>query len=254
MPSIRTIVLLMIIASIFWNCNNQQSIPQSNSTDPDHAILYQELLSIEYALLSEDYNQALEHSSNLDEILKNGYNLFCPSESAQIDGARLTNQILVQHINKLKTNDLLDDLRILKGTIISLETDDDYDPYFAFLWRFEEDMYTTTQVAMDPMLDLFEWNEFNNMVACMKDSWQPLKMHFPSSEMLNNDPVKFKNQSVYKIYLEKAVNNFNQAVESADYQNYPLCDAAKQVRVAYKAYISTFIQAMKRSDSFLATL
>ena len=209
---------------------------------------------MEYALLNDNYDTAIHHADNLDALLKDGYKLFCPEESAQIDGARMTNRILVQNIQNKKTQDLLDDLRILKGTIIHLETDDDYDPYFAFLWRFEEDMHYATEIAMDPMLDLYEWNEFTYMVDCMNDSWAPLKMHYPSPEMLNNDPIKYKNQTIHKIYLEKAVDRFNTAVETADYIKYPLCESAEDVRNAYIEYLNSFIESIKMPNEFLAKL
>ncbi len=252
MNAIHKISILLLIISALWSCSKNNSQPLT-STD-EHALIYQELLSMEYALLIDDYDLLTQHAESLDVLLKDSYNLFCPEESAQIDGARMTNQILVQHIDVESSATLLDDLRILKGTIINLVSDDEYDPFFAFLWRFEEDMYNTTEVAMDPMLDLYEWNEFEALAECMNDSWQPLKLHRPSAEILDYDPDKFKNQSIYKIYLEKAVEDFNQAVRSADYQQYPLCDVSEEVRKAYVAYIKSFIKGKVESDTFLAKL
>lgn len=253
MNFIRNLAFVFVIIFSFESCiQNQQSIPFEPSND--YTLIYQEILSMEYALLNEDYDIVIHHSNNLDAVLKDGYKLFCPEESAQIDGARMTNRILVQHIQNRAYQDLLDDLRILKGTIIHLESDDDYDPYFAFLWRFEEDMHTATGIAMDPKLDLYEWNEFTYAVDCMNDSWTPLKMHFPSPEILNNDPVKYKKQTVHKIYLEKAIDKFNTAVRTADYEQYPLCETAEVVREAYVEYLNTFLESIRESDTFLARL
>ena len=163
--STKIFPFILILTLVFWSCSDTQ--PQQQSSAEEHVMIYQELLGIEHALLTSQYNVAVGHSDNLNELLKNGYNLFCPNESSKIDGARMTNHLLKQSLKENNVNDLLDDLRMLKATIINLETDDDYDPYFAFLWRFEEEMYATTQVAIDPMLDLYEWNEFEDMVDCM---------------------------------------------------------------------------------------
>lgn len=250
--STNNFAFILILSFLLWNCNSPQS-QQQQSTD-EHAMIYQELLGIEYALLTSKKDIAIDHSENLDEILKNGYNLFCSNESLKIDGARMTNNLLKQHIENNNTNDLLDELRLLKATIINLETDDDYDPYFAFLWRFEEEMYATTQVAIDPMLDLYEWNEFDNMVDCMNQVWEPLRLHSPSPEILDHDQEKIKTQTVHKIYLDKSIEHFNKAVKSTDYEVYPICESAEAVREAYIQYIKTFIQLSGSTDIMLAKM
>lgn len=252
MMSTRIAHLLVIGSLWFWSCSQPEVENPPKSVD--HATLYQELLGIEHGLWTKDYDQAKNHSKNLDMILKNGYNLFCPEESAHIDGARMINAILVQDIGNKNYEKLMDDLRILKASIINMETDDDYDPYFAFLWRFEEEMYATTKVAIDPMLDLYEWNEFEDMVACMNQTWEPIRMHTPSPEILDNDPAKYKNQTVYKIYLENAMKTFNTAVTTNDYENYPLCESAEAVRNAYIDYINTFIQYSTGTEFFMAKI
>ena len=249
----KNIILFLLFTSAIWSCSKDQ--PKStadNETDKVH--IYQELLNMEYALLISDYTNLKYHSTHLDELLIDGYNLFCPAESNQINGARFTNKMLVKHVNNGQLHKLPDDLRILKASIINLETDDDYDPYFSFLWRFEEEMDAATQIAMDPMLDLLEWNEFTYRVDCMNNSWQSVKMHRPSPEILNHDPEKFKNQSVFKIYLKNAIEEFIKGVELADYEQYPLCELAEEVRKTYIAYIKTFIQDPIQDDSFLAKL
>jgi len=252
MTAIKKIALLSVLILSIWSCSKDQPLPLE--TGDEHVLIYQELLRMEYAILTDDHAKLIEHSNNLDMLLKNNYNLFCPEESSQIDGARMTNKILAQHTQTEKKHILLDDLRILKGTIVHLVSDEDYDPYFAFLWRFEEDMYLSTMIAMDPMLDLYEWNEFQAAVECMNDSWRPVQLHFPSAEMLDNNPLKYKNQSVFKIYLEKALDEFNLAVSTADYEKYPLCESAEEVQKAYIAYIKTFTEGNIDSDSFIAKL
>jgi hypothetical protein len=250
--STNNYAFILFLSIMLWSCSNTQ--PQQQNSSDEHVMIYQELLEMEHALLSSKKDIAIDHSDNLDEILRNGYNLFCPTESSKIDGVRMTNFLLKQNIENKTTSDLLDDLRLLKATIINLETDDDYDPYFAYLWRFEEEMYATTHVAIDPMLDLQEWNEFDYMVDCMNDAWYPVKLHAPSSEILDHDPEKFKNQTVHKIYLDNAVEHFNKAVKSADYEKYPLCESAEAVREAYIKYVKTFIQQSGNTDFMLAKM
>ena len=228
--------------------------PETTQITDGHTLIYQDLINMEYALLTQDYKSAEFYSDNLDTHLKDGYKLYCPDESAQIDGARLTNKIFAQHLEEKNLETLLDDLRILKGTVVSLVSDDDYDPFLAFLWRFEEDMYYATETAMDPMLDKYDWNEFKLMVDCMNDSWYPLQLHYPSPEILDHDEERFKNQTKYKIYLQKAIEKFNAAVETADYSKNPICEPAEDIRKAYLAYINTFIIRDTGKQDFMATL
>lgn len=244
--------LIICLSIAFLSCS--KTPPQKQMSVDEHVMIYQELLSMEYALLTKKHKQAIVHANSLDELLKNNYNLYCPNESDQIDGARMTNHILKENIANANTKDLLDDLRVLKATIINLETDDDYDPYFAFLWRFEEEMFAATKVAIDPMLDLYEWNEFEDMVYCMNQSWEPVRLHFPSPKFLDYDTAKYKNQTVYKIYLENALEQFNKSVNSDDYEKYPICESAEAVRSAYLDYIKTFIQSSIGSDLMLAKI
>ena len=254
MSAIKKIVFFTFLALCLGSCSQEQYLSTTSNSVDDQVLIYQELMRMEYALLTSDYKKLLVHSQDLDQVLRDNYNLFCPEESAQIDGARMSNKILAQNVKSKSKHHLLDDLRILKGTIVHLVSDEDYDPFFAFLWSFEEDMYFTTSIAMDPKLDLYEWNEFQVAVACMNESWKPLQIHRPSAEMLDNDPKKYKNQSVYKIYLEKALEEFNLAVSSADYIQYPLCDAAENVQRAYIDYIKTFIEQEVVDDTFMAQL
>jgi len=253
MMKFKSLLLIPGLAFFMMHCTTVEE-PQTKVSKTSQVLVYQVLLNMEYAMLQEDYESVAEYSKSLEQILKGGYKLYCPSESTQIDGARMTNHLLASHLAKKNKNQLLDDLRILKGTIIYLSSDEDYDPYYGFLWRFEEDMFAATEIAADPMLDLYEWNEFQVFVACMNNSWQPLKMHYPSPELLNYDTEKYKAQTMKKIYLEKAVTQFNEIVDHADDDIYPLCDAAQDLREAYKSYIYTLIQSHNGTDHFMATL
>lgn len=250
MKTLTNIFIFSMIAMLFVSCDQSASIEDNRPVD--HTTIYQDLIQLEYSILNQDYETAAQHSKNVDKLLKENYNLFCPEESAQIDGARMSNRILAQHLADANRDKLLDDLRILKATIIHLSTDEDYDPYMAFLWRFEEDMYAATGVAIDPMLDLYEWNEFEVFVACMNESWYAVQHHQPSAALLDHDEAQYKNQSLHKIYLEKAIEDFNISVNEAGSEDFPLCESAESLRDAYTQYIKTFIENRLASDSFLA--
>jgi hypothetical protein len=212
------------------------------------------MLHLEYNLLSSEYQDATYNVQNIDHLLKVEYNMFCLGQSTQIDAARLVNHMIAQNINQNIKNGLLDDLRVLKSIILSLEVDDDFDPYLAYLWIFEEDMYEVTEVAMDPMLGLYEWNEFMVMVESMNMNWQTVLLHQPSTEIIYKDEIQNKNQSTYKIFLDKSIDSFNYAVQSDDYETHSLCDNAELLRMAYKDYIYSLINPPAENRKFLAKL
>ena len=93
MSTIKSISLFL--ALLILGCtteSNVQPLPTTNQAD-----IYQELLLMEYNLLNKNYEATIQHSNTLDALLKDNYNLFCAEESAQIDGARMSNAILIFH-------------------------------------------------------------------------------------------------------------------------------------------------------------
>jgi len=65
--------------------------------------------------------------------------------------------------DKLPIADLnyqLDQLRLIKRDIYNIDTDQEIDFFVLYLWHYEEQMYHSTEIAMDPKLSLLEWREF----------------------------------------------------------------------------------------------
>jgi hypothetical protein len=146
----------------------------------------------------------------------------------------------------------LEELRDLKGQFIMMENKDDYNPFLFNLWKYEEAMYYTTKAAIDPMLDLYEWGEFQPLVTCMNQEWKSVISHYPALELFDSNRLSYKIQTLAKIRLQKTMDNFNIAVNSDDYINYDLCDYGFALRESYVQYLKTIVDQQSELEPHLA--
>lgn len=57
--------------------------------------------------------------------------------------------------------------------------------FIPIFWLFGSDLLQATNTGMDPLMDLYEWNEFSAQVSCLQESWELLNLHEPDFELLN---------------------------------------------------------------------
>ena len=235
----KNLYFFLALSILFVACEKDESI----FIDPSKRYnnLLQEMLNLEYSIYNEDVDGAIFYTNNIDKNLTKSYNLFCPEESSRIDAARLVNHILAKNIEQGQTQSAWNDFRGLKALIMNMKTEANHDPYLGLLWLFEEEMFVATSIAIDPMLKLYEYNEFEGIVNCMNTLWISVKTHQPSIDLVDGDYTRYKNQAIYKIYLGQVIDSFFVAVDSADWEDMPLCESAEHVREAYKNYIFSLI-------------
>ena len=231
---------LLLIASVsFMGC--LEDTAESNAVTDSYTSLFLNLMGTEYEIYEKDYKMADEYLSSIEETLKASYNVFCPYEGYRIDAARLSISQLQKKMTSRSRNANLDHLRGIKAQIVLLDTEEYFDPYFHFLWRFEEEMNGATTAAIDPMLGLHEWNEFEEMVNCMNNRWQRVQMNYLSPVTFEYDPIQYKQQISEKINLDAAVKLFNLAVQDEEGIKYDLCESGEYLQKSYYQYIKSMI-------------
>lgn len=209
---------------------------------------------IEYSLYIRDKALACTHAKDLSSKIRSMNKIFCLEEIEEVhmlitNIERYAIKVAIENVDRS-----LDQLRTLKGRFMMIQTVNDHNTYLYNIWRFEEEMYYTTKAAIDPMLGLYEWGEFEQMVECMNEDWQIVQLHHPSSALFENNGLAYKIQTMARIDLQKFITRFNQATKSDDYKTNGICEHAMALRESYIAYIKTFVDQIEEQKPFLSTM
>jgi len=234
--------------SLLFSCQEEEAPIQSENVSISDILL--SLSRIEYALYTGDKELASSSLTNIESHLTLDRELISSSEE---ELQKIVENILymTNNISIPETGHLLDKLRTVKGLFMSLETDDDYDPYLYMIWQYEEEMYYTTKAAMDPMLDLFEWSEFEKTVDSMNEHWAVIMHHYPSKEIIDQSQEVYRNQISKKIRLDRSMKEFNYQVLSDHHEDNTLCEAAIELRASYINYLRTLLMIEDSTHLYL---
>lgn len=234
-------ILYLILPLIFFSIACQEDanpLAKQQDPTPEAQLL---LCNVEYAIMTQNKGNILNSLESLEEQFSQRDSVLNSLRENKID-------LFVKHFNALKKNTLkyseqnaLEELRDLKVEYSNLQYSSFDDPYISKLWQLERDMYPTTKAAIDPMLDLYEWQEFVDILNCMNESWESIKDEAPKKSTFHNDTHWYEAQIDGKKRLEKAIVNINIAANSDDYINHSLCDAGVELRESYINYIALFI-------------
>ena len=233
------ITLLSIALVINFGCQKNDTntkLQQSNYSE-----LHASILVTEYAIYQKKNNDTKSQLKQLVEQIKGSDELFCPYQDIEIEAATYIASDLVENAKTKDQDYQLDQLRILKTHIYNLNTNSEMDIFLLYLWDFEKQMHTVTKAALDPKLDLYEWNEFVQLTECLSEAWSILNHHFPTPETLSFDALKLKTQTIAKDDLGKALNKFASTVDRSNTRSEHLESAALNLRKVYTAYIGSIV-------------
>lgn len=209
------------------------------------------LSSIEYDLYMLNKVEATYHSEDLHTIIVEDCDLFCTDQNEKkLLFLENLESYTLQIVHNDREQSLLQ-LRKLKSQFSDLNAAKYDDIFFQYLWNYEKIMYQTTTTAMDPMLDLLDWKEFEMMVICMNEEWNKLITRQAPLELFNNNNLAYKLQISSKIDLQYAIASFNQTVASDDYERFNLCDHAYQLRTKYIIYLQSITDQSNQVENFL---
>lgn len=252
----KMIAILAFSTLMLAQCAESMSDTKSQEMPVDPYISTQLLFSnVEYYVYTEDKTNAVMHIMQLYQNLSDHADVYCPDDGARVGSLADAVMRYAQQLTRHDVQSSLEKLRELKRQFLLINAHQDTDHYLYHLWQYEEDMYYTTNAAMDPMLNLYEWNEFVQMVACMNDDWELVKRHYPSAELLGNEQIQYKALTKSKINLEESMLRFNHAVDSDNYLKYDLCDHGAALRQTYVEYLKTLVlQYEAMMKPYLATI
>lgn len=122
--------------------------------------------------------------------------------------------------------------------MMELRSQHDIDYYLDNVWEFEASLDLAEEVAIDQMLCLLDYCEFEDIVKDMNEQWKIVEEAKFDAELFNLDPEDLKVLNNQKEKLQEAIIVFNQAVEEMEGEN--LAMTATFLRQAYLEYLAGF--------------
>ncbi|MFK7773122.1 MAG: hypothetical protein AB8F94_13325 [Saprospiraceae bacterium] len=122
--------------------------------------------------------------------------------------------------------------------MLELRIQNGIDYYLDDVWEFEASLDLVEEVAVDQMLCLLDYSEFEEIVKDLNEQWNIVKKAKVDGELFDLDAdglIALKNQ---KKKMQEAIIVFNQAVEEMEGEN--LAMTATFLRQAYLEYLAGF--------------
>jgi len=210
-------------------------------SEDSYTALHKHILTAELNMYQNDIGDLESNLNKVIELLKDDKNLFCPFQNAKINEAISVSQNILDKSTIAGLDYQLDQLRLFKRHIYNMDTDSEIDFFVLYLWHYEEQMYHSTKAAIDPKLDLYEWEEFVDEVSCLSESWDILNHHYPAPRTLDYDQLKYKNQVVVKEELKKATLAFTTLVTYGQADQNVVRYSAEYLRKKYIEYLEVLI-------------
>ena len=189
-------------------------------------------LQLEVSILNQDKELISLLSDEVSELYK---------EQVRPEGSDLEKfDNIIFTIQKTALDDTeFTHLQKLKELIVSIPISlSPRDEHLDALLVFGNDLLVTTETARDPMMDLYEWNEFMAQIESLKDSWKLLEDRKPTVELLRFNPIKIDSQMKLFDLLRQSINVFFESVENEEATTYDLCSNSDVLRQQYINYLS----------------
>lgn len=141
-------------------------------------------------------------------------------------------------INEMQQKEAYIFLDHVRYQMIELRSQNDLKYYLDEVWEFEASLDVAEEVAVDQMLCLLDYCEFEEIVDDLNEQWTVLmhkKVDYKLFEMNGDEIDQLQKQ---KKKLSEALVVFNQAVEEMEGEN--LAMTATFLRQAYLEYLANF--------------
>ena len=122
--------------------------------------------------------------------------------------------------------------------MIELRAKNELGYYLDKVWEFEASLDLAEEVAIDQMLCLLDYCEFEDIVKDLNDQWKVVKRAKIDDELFDLGVEDLKVLNIQKEKLQEAIIIFNQAVEEMEGEN--LAMTATFLRQAYLEFLAGF--------------
>lgn len=121
---------------------------------------------------------------------------------------------------------------------IDLREQQQLDYFLDEVWEFEASLDLAEEIAVDQMLCLLEYNEFEALVEDVNKDWKKLDHPKTIAKLFDLNEEEMKNIKSKKQKIKTTLIEFNQAVEEAEGENIAM--TATFLKQAYLEYLACF--------------
>jgi len=233
--------VLLFLSLLFFSCDqSSEQIELQPDSNSFFVSTNQDIIKLQTFILKKAYLPALNQTKKTNSNVSTYINEIDVLDNKSWSSLETELQKLEKKLLKKEDDFLLQQsLQKIKFHLINISLKYHNDQYFPRLWSFENALLQTTKVAQDPLLDLYEWGEFQEMVTCMNQEWIPLR-----SLKLKQSYIDYNEELVYSYYHQKtqliqALDSFNVAVNSDDHEKYDLCEYGATLEWKYIQFLQT---------------
>ena len=141
-------------------------------------------------------------------------------------------------IDAMRPKDAYIFLDHVRYQMMELRNQNDIDYYLDDVWEFEARLDLAEEVAVDQMLCLLDYCEFEEIVKDLNEQWEIVQQAKVDAKLFDLDAEDLKILKDQRKKLQEAIIVFNQAVEEMEGEN--LAMTATFLRQAYLEYLAGF--------------
>lgn len=254
MKSIYQILLLFVlVVSVGSSCEKEEV----NVVLNDMAALDRAFIPVLVYVLEGEMDAAKKSVFFLNhkwQKFQDKYKDLKPENEDWVEHFRMTNAWLSDAYTAIDANvpeDAYLFLDHVRYQMIDLRIQNDFDYFLDDIWEFEARLDLVEEVAVDQMLCLLDYCEFEEIVEDMNAGWEAVELSNGDLELFDIYGDKLRALNFGENELRTALEEFNLAVVEADGEN--LAITATLLKVAYLDYLSSFGDFISAKDYF-ATL
>lgn len=227
-------ILFVIIFSVASSCEEKVE----NSLTKDMVELDKSFVPVMYFVLQGDLREAKKSSFFLKHTwgkMERKYKVLHPENDDWQESIRMTTAWLADAITAIDSNvqqDAFIFLDHVRYQLIELRRQQDIDYYLDYVWEFEASLDVVEEVAVDQMLCLLEYCEFEELVEDVNFAFQELKKAELDATLFEFEKIDLAEIRLREKRIAIALDNFNRAVAEADGE-----EVAVTVTLLDQAYI-----------------
>lgn len=125
--------------------------------------------------------------------------------------------------------------------------------FLPIFWVFGSDLLEATNTGMDPLMDLYEWNEFSGQVSCLQESWKLLNLHKPDFEILNFNEENVEAYAKKLSVLNASMESLIKGMENIKYEGQGIYFLSEDLYNSYLDLLRFIIFPLRKDqDQFLS--
>ncbi len=203
------------------------------------------LMDLELAFYEEDNDQLMKLAGELNDQCKEYYN--------QNPGDTYEESQLYQYLNAIVNTNFdkreKEIMPLIKGEYLEeIYFPSSKSAFLPALWNSGDAMWAVIGTATDPMLDLYEWNEFMEQVDALRKNKEILLAYDIDLELMQFNNKKYVDHaSKFNPWME-SIDQFFRVISNEEKNLNDIKSAANNMKRTYNQYIMWFTKEDNRGN------